>query len=158
MIVTCPEGCTCGRHRIPVCVDGCTCYRHQGKVYSSSSYKSNHARVNKIRGKARARLCTFCLGQGAEWAQVHEYDGTNPWSDFIPLCNKCHRKYDHIAERLTGIKRSEETRAKLSAARTGTKLSDERKAEIAEFFRGRPKSAEHRAKISAALKGRRRPA
>jgi group I intron endonuclease len=71
-----------------------------------------------------------------------------------------------------GVKHSDETRAKFSAAKTGLKLSEEAKANMRSAFSesrrvnsvlqglrsaDRLRSAEHKALISAALRGRARP-
>ena len=57
--------------------------------------------------------------------------------------------------RATGTKTSDETRAKISAARTGKPLSDEHKAALSTSLKGQPKSEGHKAKISASLRARR---
>lgn len=54
----------------------------------------------------------------------------------------------------TGKHRSEETKAKISAARRGVPRSEETKAKISAARKGYPTSSKTRAKISAALKGR----
>ena len=53
-----------------------------------------------------------------------------------------------------GMKHSEETRAKMSAAGMGRKLSEEAKAKISAARTGKKLSEEHRAKIGATQKGR----
>lgn len=149
----CPEGCTCKRHGYR-CEDGCTCYRHHGAVYSTTSYDANHRRVAAERGLAREKVCAQCDGGAREWAQVHGHDGSNPWTDFIPLCNKCHRAYDLISERLTGREIGPETRAKLSAARIGKSMSPETRMKISASGKGRVVSDATRARLSASLRGR----
>ena len=52
-----------------------------------------------------------------------------------------------------GLRRSDETKAKMSAAQTGKKPSDETRAKISAANKGRKHSAEARAKISAAQMG-----
>lgn len=53
-----------------------------------------------------------------------------------------------------GQKRSEQARARMSAAHVGRKLSEEHKAAIGAAHKGRKFSPEHLAKISVALKAR----
>jgi group I intron endonuclease len=53
-----------------------------------------------------------------------------------------------------GIKRSDETRTKLSESHRGKKLSDETKAKMSEAQKGRKVSAETKIKLSEAFKGR----
>lgn len=57
--------------------------------------------------------------------------------------------------RASGAKTSEETRAKISAAKTGKPLSEEHKAKLSANTKGRPKSEEHKAKIAASLRAKR---
>lgn len=56
--------------------------------------------------------------------------------------------------RASGGVTSEETKAKIRAARMGVSLSEEHKARIRGTTKGKPKSAEHRAKIAEARKKR----
>ena len=58
------------------------------------------------------------------------------------------------ARRAAGGATSDETRAKISAARKGRPLSDEHKANISRATKGKPHSAEHRAKLAAANRAR----
>lgn len=42
-----------------------------------------------------------CIEHGTEkaareWAQVHTESGEDPWADFIPLCRRCHFRYDGL--------------------------------------------------------------
>lgn len=67
---------------------------------------------------------------------------------------------DALSKALTGIKRSEETKAKISAARkgkpnphAGVAHSEETKAKMSASRKGKPKSEEHKRKIAEALKG-----
>jgi group I intron endonuclease len=71
------------------------------------------------------------------------------WIDFFkPKYNK--RK---IADSCLGIKRSAESRAKMSAAQTGKKQSPEVIAKRAEALRGKPRPDHVKAKISASHVG-----
>lgn len=86
--------------------------------------------------------------KGAYWKR--------PAHELIFLTNKEHTHIHHVGKTL-----SEETRAKISKARTGMKLSEEHCAKISAAFSGanhpffgRHLSEEHRAKISAAAKNR----
>lgn len=57
-------------------------------------------------------------------------------------------------EGVTGLRMSEETKAKLSAANKGRKLTDAHRAKMSAAMKDRYFSPEHRARISAAQKGR----
>lgn len=71
------------------------------------------------------------------------------WLDFFqPSYNK--RK---IADSCLGVKRSEESRQKMSIAQLGRKQSEETIRKRSESLRGKPRSAETRAKISASHVG-----
>jgi hypothetical protein len=103
----CKPGCECERHSLEVrarigeansgrCEEGCTCYLHKGKIYTISSYNARHAMVQRVRGTARKYTCVFCgKRQAKHWATIHYTDGTRP-ADYLPLCAKCHVKYDRI--------------------------------------------------------------
>lgn len=66
-----------------------------------TSYRSAHRRIESVRGRARTQSCAQCGGQAAHWALNHggnpaigalDYS-TNPF-DYIPLCVKCHKRFD----------------------------------------------------------------
>jgi NUMOD3 motif len=96
----------------------------------SAGYIARHMRVRKDRGKASDQRCVDCGGQAYGWATIHGTDGMLP-DDYQPMCMTCHMAYDGV----TGSGRSEDTRARMSAA-AGSR------------------SAEHRANLSKSLKGR----
>lgn len=84
-----------------------------------------HQRLNRIRGSATAQQCVRCPSQARDWAQVHTEDGSDIWSDYVPLCRRCHHTYDERGKcvaasnrRRTGYTHTAETKAKMSAART----------------------------------------
>jgi hypothetical protein len=52
-----------------------------------------------VRGPARKRRCEDCGGQARHWATIIGRAGDSP-EDYRPLCYKCHRAYDKIAERM----------------------------------------------------------
>lgn len=56
-----------------------------------------HKRVVIYRGPASAHQCVGCLAQAAEWATVHGETGQDPWADYVPLCIRCHQRYDDHA-------------------------------------------------------------
>lgn len=132
-----------------------------GKRFNSAEerrrYNWQHGQVTKLRGSAKTHVCEeLCGSQAAEWAQIHGKDGSDV-QHFRPLCRPCHQKYDNRwnpEERAKlsatvkslgirppshlGVKRSEETKAKMSAAQkkryaeegsphTGRKRSEETK-------------------------------
>lgn len=37
-----------------------------------------------------------CGGAAREWAQIHGTDGENPMEDYMPLCRRCHFRYDGL--------------------------------------------------------------
>ena len=62
---------------------------------------ARHRRVHIRRGKARDYPCARCSEYGVgrralEWAQVHGTDGEDPWADYLPLCRRCHFRYDGL--------------------------------------------------------------
>lgn len=148
---SCQPGCTCGRHQIPRCEEGCQCYRHRGGIFDPNNYAGNHVRVRETRGKAAERDCVDCGKVAAEWSHTHDTDPTDP-QNYSPRCNKCHRVYDEISERLTGITRSAETRAKIAAKRRGTVTPQHVRDAISASLKGREFSDEHRSKISDGVK------
>ena len=76
------------------------------------------------------------------------------WIDFFqPAYNK-----RTIANSCLGVKRSEESRLRMSLAQRGRKQSPETKAKRSAALKGKPRSAEVRAKISAARVGTRHSA
>jgi hypothetical protein len=155
------------------CESGCTCYKHQGQAFGGPSYQSRHKHTMAIRGKAREYICVACGGPAAEWAQIHDTDGTDPHQHYQPMCKKCHRGYDGWHEMIRDALRARwaripvekrnkslEVRAKASEAlrkRWAGRTPEERQEhgrKIAEGNKGRVQSAETREKIRKAAIGR----
>ena len=63
------------------------------------AYQRRHRRVFQARGKAAQYGCDGCSEMAAEWAQLHGTDGEHPF-DYVPLCHKCHKRYDGVSERM----------------------------------------------------------
>lgn len=81
---------------------------------SEAGKHARHRRVVIRRGKAGDHECARCAENGLtkparEWAQVHDTDGNDPWSDFIPLCRKCHFRYDEL--KLGGVTQASGSKA-----------------------------------------------
>ena len=69
-------------------------------------YSANHNRVRKMRGSASNFLCEGgCQGRARDWALVHGKDGTDPAS-YVPLCRRCHYRYDGETQQLGPATRS----------------------------------------------------
>jgi hypothetical protein len=88
----CPDGCACGRHVKPKGAGS------PNWVGDAISHKSMHARVIQIRGAARTHRCLFCAEReltvpALDWAQLNHAKGLDI-ADYIPLCRKCHLRYD----------------------------------------------------------------
>ena len=67
-----------------------------GKSFAGTvkEYKALHYWVGLQRGKANTYGCVFCQKQAEEWANIsHKYK--QDVNDWMPLCKKCHFKYDH---------------------------------------------------------------
>src|SRR5712692_7950315 len=99
----CASGCQCGRHKHGP--------EHQSWKGDEASYSGNHMRVDRVRGKARDHDCVSCVELGIpkkadEWAQVHGESGSDPWADFVPLCYKCHKRYDNVGSKGGNAKRA----------------------------------------------------
>ena len=106
------------------------------------SYIGKHARVRRTRGKADRCIIFLCHTGSTrfEWANIsHRHLDV---MDFMPMCKIHHDQYD-------GVNRSDEARAKLSAAHTGLKESEETRANKSAAQRRRaPISEETRARMS----------
>lgn len=68
-----------------------------------NDYGNRHKQVAKARGPARNHDCVKYLENGVTkkatvWATVHGTDGSDPWADYVALCQKCHFEYDNIHE------------------------------------------------------------
>lgn len=117
------------------CIDRCRyilaadCYSREGhtKVQGMATtvstndreYMRRHGMVADARGKAKQHKCEHCSGQAFDWATIYGTDGSRP-EDYMPLCRSCHIAYDGTSH--TGLKRSEETKRKLSESHTGKKI------------------------------------
>lgn len=64
-------------------------------------YHTQHTRIAEILGPALNYPCLECGITAFEWAHLHGTPGTNPDSDFIPLCHRCHTVYDGPFNRQT---------------------------------------------------------
>jgi hypothetical protein len=64
---------------------------------TQSQYAARHKKVRRARGSASGQLRVSCDEPAHDWAQVHTEDGTDPWSDYVPLCRHCHIRYDRDA-------------------------------------------------------------
>ncbi len=62
---------------------------------ASPKYFTKHSRIKRIRGSASQHLCGGCCGsQARHWATIHGRDGRDIFLDFVPLCARCHSRYD----------------------------------------------------------------
>lgn len=104
----------------------------------SHTYGARHKRQHRRCGSASARHCEWCLcpNQAAHWALIHDRDGDEP-ADYMALCGRCHMAYDEVGikngigtRRPYSYAKSEETRAKIRAAKLGTRHTEEQKAKI----------------------------
>ncbi len=141
----CEPGCTCGRHQHIVigkkCEPGCLCKKHSPEVIAkvaaklraktvNPDYLTRHKRLYRARGKARNYGCVLCAvlygvaPQALFWSQIYGTDGLNPFTDYIPLCGRCHVHLDE-----------------------GLDARIIRGAKLSILLKGKPKSAEHRAKV-----------
>jgi len=59
-----------------------------------ADYAAIHARMGRERGKASQHQCVGCPAPARDWAQVHTEDGSDIWTDYLPLCCRCHMRYD----------------------------------------------------------------
>src|SRR5260221_745157 len=65
----------------------------------SPGYSTRHSRVKRLRGSASAQPCQGgCGNQARDWATVHDRDGLDVFADYIPLCARCHQRYDGQTE------------------------------------------------------------
>lgn len=89
------------------------------------------------------RIIGICLIEGLIRIEQHLLDDLKPEYNISPTAGSPF-----------GVKRSEETRAKMSADRKGRiHHTPEARAKLSAALKGRPFTSEHRAKISVALKG-----
>lgn len=64
-----------------------------------SEYQANHRRVRRARGAASGQRCERCPARAHDWATIHGKSGRDP-GDYMPLCQKCHRRYDATTGRV----------------------------------------------------------
>jgi hypothetical protein len=70
------------------------------------TYRAYHYRVAAARGKAAEHKCDCCrIADAFEWATIHGRDGLSP-DDYMPLCRRCHRAYDDLAQKLREFART----------------------------------------------------
>lgn len=103
------------------------------------TYKSLHCRLSRDRGKASAHTCVKHAEAGIDkqaldWAQVHGTDGTDIWADYLPLCRRCHMRYDADA-RPFFFARTEETESIRRTALERSWTYERRSAECAQRAR-----------------------
>jgi hypothetical protein len=81
----CPPGCSCGRHG-PA---------HNRLPLAEVTVRQRHTRIVLLRGKAADYLCGgLCGGRARDWAQIHGTSGLDPKRDYLPMCRRCHIRYD----------------------------------------------------------------
>ena len=93
--IPCPGGCGCRRHAKPKGADS------PNWVGDQITHKAMHTRVIRVRGAARTHRCLFCaegdrIVPALDWAQLHEANGLDI-ADYVPLCRRCHLRYDLAA-------------------------------------------------------------
>lgn len=121
------------------------------------AHREFHDRLRKERGSASDHPCVDCGKPAQEWSWDNgssEDYGTKAigksFDEYSPRCKSCHRIKD-----AAGWAHSEETRAKMSAAKTGIPLSEEHRTAISAGLTGMaraPFSEEHKKNLSAAAK------
>jgi DNA-directed RNA polymerase subunit RPC12/RpoP len=73
-------------------------YKTRGKRHwhwkgDEATYSSIHDWIRKKKGKAGNYKCVHCGKQARDWANIdHVY--SRDLDDYIPLCRKCHIKFD----------------------------------------------------------------
>ena len=83
--------------------------RQRGASQDSLGYFGCHRRVRKERGRAADQTCT-CGAQARHWAHIHNTDPADP-KNYMPLCQKCHWRYDGVGAATVAAKSPEERRA-----------------------------------------------
>jgi len=57
------------------------------------SYRAIHLWIERQLGKAKDKKCVFCNKVAQHWANIdHLYERNT--DDYIPLCVKCHKRFD----------------------------------------------------------------
>lgn len=109
------------------------------KATQEPSYATLHYRVYRARGRAADQICDHCGNPAKEWATVHNTDGLDPMTDYIPLCRKCHLAYDDVNYRKVATRRAQggyvKTPAQIEAISQGfrrmwSKIPPEERSEI----------------------------
>ena len=64
-----------------------------------TAYSTRHKMVQRTRGSAAEYTCVKCaernvIKKAHDWATVHDTNGADPHTDYIPLCVPCHTTYD----------------------------------------------------------------
>ena len=85
-------------------------------------------------------------------ATFHGADRTDYCMDFLPLCRRCHHRYDDIYAARRGKPLSEEVRAKISAAVKAAWESPVNRAKKSAASKAEWESPEFRANMKAAIK------
>jgi len=82
------------------------CYSRSINKGDRVGYPGLHAWVKKERGKAK--VCEWCSSTRAvQWANIsHQYKRV--LDDWMPLCKKCHFKYDNVIEKALITKRKKD--------------------------------------------------
>ena len=137
--------------------------------WADLTYRGKHKRIARVRGKADCCIVYLCSTGCSwfEWANIsHRHLDVG---DYMPMCRTHHEQYDGVSdeartkmsESRTGLKHTDETRAKMSEALLGNqrglgyKHTDATKTRISEANRIRVVSEETRAKMSVSAKARR---
>lgn len=109
-------------------------------------YSALHWRVRQVRGRASDYPCVRCSEYGVgrrarHWATIHGTDGTDPFADYVPMCQQCHFAYDGVNEGNRGVPKSPEHRAAISAGKKGKPTHRKSPDEISRIkakLKGRP--------------------
>jgi NUMOD3 motif len=95
----------------------------------SREYRDLHRLIRRMRGQASRQQCVECGGTAADWARLHDQDGSDVWH-YVSMCRKCHSAYDS----------------------GGRPMSDESRKKLSQYSRNR--DPQHQRKLSESLKGR----
>lgn len=114
------------------------------------AHRQFHDRLRAEKGRAADHSCVDCGKPAKEWS----WDGGSGenfgssavgdnFDEYSPRCQSCHRKLD-----AAGWTHSEESRAKMSAAKTGRSLSEDHRNSIRNALKGRSRPEEVKRAIS----------